>query len=604
MGFLQPLALLALPAAGIPLLLHLWRRRTPPRVPFPAIRYIARTTEEHRRRLRLQHLLLLVLRTLVVIAVILAAARPVVRARWAGSATHEPTALAVVLDNSLSSGAVRGGTPTLDLLREAARGTLSALTADDRLWLVLADGIPRSTSPSAAVAIVDSVGAWALRLDLGEAVTNAARAVNGSGLLGREVHVLSDLQRSALDAPAATDGARIVAVVPRGDPPPNVGVGVVAPRDALVGPAGGTVVASPAGTPRRETTLTLSVADRPLARAAVRVGESAELAVSLPGEGWWLARLTAPPDEVLADNEAEVALRVAPPVAVALAPSVGQFLEQGVAVLREAGRLGVGDEARVTDLPAQGPTLLLPPEDPSRIGAVNRALAARGAAWRYEPDGAPGLVSASTVPGLEGAAVRRRYALVPSAGRTGVLATVDGAPWLVRAADNLVLIGSRLDDTWSDLPIRPGFVPAIDHLLNRTLRGELAALDAAPGAPVRLPDRVTAIARQGARRSVEPGSVFAAPLEPGAYFLLNGSDTTGTLSVHADPRESALAAATPDEVVETLGRDVDVVDADRYRRGPFGVATRAEAAAPLLVVALLLALLETVIAWRLRGTTA
>jgi len=604
MGFLQPLALLALPAAGIPLLLHLWRRRTPPRVPFPAIRYIARTTEEHRRRLRLQHLLLLILRTLVVLAVVLAAARPVVRARWAGASTHEPMALAVVFDNSLSSGAIREGTPTIELLKRTVRGTLDALTADDRLWLVLADGVPRSTAPNAAAAIVDSVGAWGLRLELGIAVTQAVRAVNDAGLPRREVHLVSDLQRSALETEAVTGTARIVAVAPGGNPPPNVGVGVVAPRDALVGATGGTVVATPAGTPDRETTLTLSIGDRPVARAAVRVNESAELAVPMPGEGWWVARLTASPDEVLADNEAEVALRFAPPAQVALGPTVGDFVEQAVAVLRDAGRLVEGNDTHIAELPLQGPTLLLPPADPSRIGAVNRALASRGVAWRYEPGGTAGLVGASPVPGVEGAAVRRRYRLVASAVPRGVLAAVDGDPWLVRAGDNLVLLGSRLDESWSDLPLRPGFVPALDHLLNRTLRGELADLEAAPGSSVRLPDRVTAIARGGSRRPVEPGSMLAAPLEPGAYFLLAGADTVGTLSVQVDPRESVLTQATRSELADVLGHGADIVEADRYARGPFAVSTRTEAAGSLLIIALIAVLCETMIAWRLRGTAA
>jgi len=604
MGFLQPLALLALPAAAIPLLLHLWRRRTPPSVPFPAIRYIARTTEEHRRRLRLQHLLLLLLRTLVVLAVVLAAARPVVRARWAGTSTHEPTALAVILDNSLSSGAVRSGTSTLDLLRAAVRATLETLTSDDRLWLVLADGIPRSMSPSAALTIVDSLDAWALRLELGEAVTQAARVVNDAGLPRREVHVLSDLQRTALETPAVAGGARVVVIRPGSDPPPNVGLGVVSPRDALVGPAGGTVVVTPTGTPGREATLTLALGDRPVARAAVRVGESAELAVPMPGEGWWIARLTAPPDELLADNQAQVALRFTPPARVALAPTAGQFVEQAVSVLREAGRLAEGNDVQIGDLPKQWPTLLLPPDDPSRLGAVNRALAARSVPWRYEAGGSAGLVGSATVPGVEGTAVRRRYQLVPLASVRGILAAVDGAPWLVRAADDLVLLGSRLDDTWSDLPLRSGFVPALDHLLNRTLRGEVAALQAPPGVAVRLPDRVTALGRERTRRPVEPGSMLTAPLEPGVYFLLTGTDTVGTLTVQADPNESVLAEATSGEVVEAFGRDVDQVVVDQYVGAPFGSATRAEAAGLLLVLALLAIGAEMLVAWRLRGSTA
>jgi hypothetical protein len=434
-------------------------------------------------------------------------------------------------------------------------------------------------------------------------VTQAVRAVRDSDLPAREVHVVSDFQRTAIETAAVGDGVRTVAVRPPGDPPPNVGIGFVATQEPIWGPSGGTLVAAPAGTAGREATVTVQFGERLVARTAVRVGESAELTVAAPGDGWWTARLVTGSDELLADNEAEVAIRFAPPARVSVTGTAGPFVEQAIAVLREASRLAEGTEVRIADLPTAGPTLLLPPADPSRIGAVNRALGARGVEWRYETGGAAGLVGASPIPGLEGVEVRRRYRLTTArASARGVLAAVDGDPWLVRAADDLLLLGSRLDETWSDLPIRPGFVPALDHLLNLTLRGSVAALSAAPVGPVSLPDRVTEVVRGGERRRVEPGATVAAPRAPGAYFLTAGSDTVGTLAVQPDPRESVLEAATRGELVNALGAEIEVLDAVRYARGPFGVATRSEIAGLLLVLALLAVLLETVVAWRLKGT--
>ncbi|MFQ5845887.1 MAG: BatA domain-containing protein [Planctomycetota bacterium] len=112
-GFLQPIALLGLAAAAIPPLLHLIGRKLPPTVVFPAIRYLTATEREYSRRLKLRNLLLLVLRTVIIVLLVLAAARPV--ARVGAGTSHPPTALALVVDNSLSSGAVvagrRAGTP-------------------------------------------------------------------------------------------------------------------------------------------------------------------------------------------------------------------------------------------------------------------------------------------------------------------------------------------------------------------------------------------------------------------------------------------------------------------------------------------------------------
>src|SRR5947209_12530747 len=106
MSFLAPLYLLLGGAVAVPLLIHLLRRRIGARVEFPAARYLERAEKEHSRTLKIRNLLLMLLRVLALLAIAAGAARPV--ARWVG-AGHAPTALAVVIDNSLSSAAVVNG---------------------------------------------------------------------------------------------------------------------------------------------------------------------------------------------------------------------------------------------------------------------------------------------------------------------------------------------------------------------------------------------------------------------------------------------------------------------------------------------------------------
>ena len=118
-AFLQPLWLLALSAAAIPALLHLRQRHDPPTILFPAVRYLQQTKREQSQRLKLRNLLLLILRTLIIALIVLAAARPVATVQVGG--VHTPTALALVVDNSLSSGVVLGGRRLSDLLVERAR---------------------------------------------------------------------------------------------------------------------------------------------------------------------------------------------------------------------------------------------------------------------------------------------------------------------------------------------------------------------------------------------------------------------------------------------------------------------------------------------------
>src|SRR5512144_2185466 len=139
-------------AAAVPLLIHLMRRRIGTRVELPSTRYLVRAEQEHSRKLRLRNLLLMLLRVLAVLAIAAAAARPVGRLAGAG---HAPTALAIVLDNSLSSSAVVAGAPVLDRLKAGAAAAARSASPADRLWLVTADG---RVSGGNAAAVAAAVG--------------------------------------------------------------------------------------------------------------------------------------------------------------------------------------------------------------------------------------------------------------------------------------------------------------------------------------------------------------------------------------------------------------------------------------------------------------
>ena len=175
MTFLHPLALVGLAAAAIPALLHLLERRVPPEAEFPPLRYLSEAERQNARRLKLRHLLLLILRTVLIVLIVVAAARPLFPTQASGGSLHEPTALAVILDNSPSSGLVVDGRPALERLKAMARGSLARATASDRLWLVLADGVARAGTPEALLATVDSADVSARRLDLTAAVRVATR---------------------------------------------------------------------------------------------------------------------------------------------------------------------------------------------------------------------------------------------------------------------------------------------------------------------------------------------------------------------------------------------------------------------------------------------
>lgn len=550
MTFLHPLALAGLAAAAIPALLHLLQRRTPPEVEFPALRYLTEAERRSARRLRLRHVLLLLLRTALIAALALAAARPLVPARAGGA--HQSTALVVILDNSPSAGAVVEGRAVLDRLRVVARASLGGAAPGDRLWLMLADGVLRSGSREALLATVDSAAPGERRLDLVDAVTRAARLVDAEPLPGREVHVVSDLQRTALGEGRAEvpPGVLVLALAPAGPSPANRGLAAVDVLDAAVRVSvGGTAGAGPGP-------LVVTLGGRPVARTLAQPGATLTLPLPVTAPGWWLGEAALDPDELRADDRRLFVRRVAPPARVSAA--AGPFVAAALAVLRDARRVADGSDVSIGDRPAGRTAIVFPPADPALTGAVNRALAGRGSAWRFAGPGTPGVLASRDLPLLAGVAVARRAQLVGAPGDTsGVLATVNGEPWLVRAGD-VLLVGSRLDTAWTALPSTPAFVPFVDALVNRVAAG--AAL------------------------------VTTAEGLPHIEFRVVGGDTIGATVYGPDPRESDLTPAEAALAARALGARV-LSDAP-FAAARFTGTRRVDLSGLLLVLALCLAAAE------------
>ena len=592
MTFLHPLALVGLAAAAVPALLHLLERQVPPEAEFPPLRYLSEAERQSARRLKLRHLLLLILRTTLIAVLVLAAARPLVSARSSAASLHEPTALAVILDNSVSSGLVVDGHPTLDRLRGMARASLERATASDRLWLMLADGVARAGTREALLATLDGVAVSPRRLDLTAAVRVAARLVDGQPLAAREVHVLSDLQRTALGPGRASTprGVRVLALAPQSQAAPNRGVGAARVTD-------GALALSVVGTPNgRAGAVTLRIRDREVGRALAAPGSAVSITLPPLGPGWWVGEAALDPDELRADDRRLVVWRVAPPARVTALPGAGAFVDAALAVLREGQRVQTGSDLVIGDRVEGGGrfTLVVPPADPALLGQMNRSLAARGIGegrggrggrgetssaagegeggrWRFGSSGTPGHLAATAVPGIAGIQVTRRYKIETTTGDgaggtaddSAVLATVNGEPWLVREG-TVMLIGSRLDTGWTALPASPAFVPFVDALVNRLARGEAPVAEA-----------------EGA---------------PRVEFRTRGADTLGATVYGVDPAESDLTAASPALVREVLG--ADVLDEASLTGASFASAGRRDLSTLLLALALFLALVELGVATR------
>ncbi|CAN5846606.1 hypothetical protein BH11GEM1_BH11GEM1_15030 [soil metagenome] len=592
MTFLAPFYLLLGAAAGVPLLLHLLRRNIATRVDFPAARYLERAEQEHSRSLRLRNLLLMLLRVLLVLALALAAARPFVSGAGVG---HGPTAVAIVLDNSLSTTAVSGGAPVFAQLRDAARRVVLSATPADRLWLVTAGGRVRGGSRDAVLAELARLAPEQGAGDLPLALRRAAAAVQGSALPARVMAVATDGQRTAWQSSARVD-IPVAVLVPPGDAPRNHAV-----LSLDVAPA--------RWTPRGAITARLDAPDsagyrvllgtRTLARGAVGHGEAVQLRVAPPERGWQELRVELEPDNYAADDARYAAVWLGPPPAVSADAAEGAFVATALTTLVADGRATVGRDVRVAsaDLVQSLPALITPPPDPVRLGAANRALARLGVPWRFGAiESSPAIVRGAR---LDGISTTSRYRLVrEGTASSDTLATAAGEPWVV-SGPGYVLVASRLDPAATNLPVRAAFVPWLADMIALRLgapTGDVGTpLLASPGAPVHFPTDADAIENtSGTRRSLAAGQAFA-PDERGVWFILHGARRIGALVVNTPPEESALARFPAEVLAPRLAgaRGRAATSSDAWVHDAFAAGTRRPASTPLLLLALLLLAAET-----------
>ena len=128
--FLSPLFLLGALAVAVPILLHLFRRRTEPVVDFPAVRLLAAAPVEQQRRRRLRDLLLLALRVAALVLLAGAFARPYL-ASTTLAADAAVTIVAVDTSFSLSAAAAfaRAKELAIEAVRDAPASQAVALMA-------------------------------------------------------------------------------------------------------------------------------------------------------------------------------------------------------------------------------------------------------------------------------------------------------------------------------------------------------------------------------------------------------------------------------------------------------------------------------------------
>jgi len=625
MGVLQPWLLALGIGVAVPLLLHLFQRHQGPRVVFPALRYLRRAERESARRVKVRQWLLLLLRSLAVLLIALAAARPFLQG---AGGMHEPTAVVLVLDNSMSTSAVVGDRRVIDNLRDRALESLARAGPDDRFWLVRTATPEEPATSGSAVAMATRVRATEPVPAAGDLAGALARArvilAAGAEQRAPEIHLLSDLQATELQALGGENGAPPLLVWTESeDPPPNSAISEVRVSGGLAPLAGQRIQVTAQVQGARTDSLTLRLFVHGRLAAAATSPPDAAVALQLPGQGAGVVqgRVESDPDALAADDRRYFVTRVLPAPLVA-APGASPFLAEALGVMAAADRIRQGGEAAADVVMlsggaalrlAPGATLVvLPPVAEVELPALNQQLRRAGIPWSYGTAGARGearlMAPDSTDPLLGTLArvrLRRIYPLLPGSAGTAdsvLLRLEDGSAWAVRGVSaggtRYVLLGSPLDPEASSIPTSAAMIPLLERILAHWAVGRPERLEATTGEEVTMPAGATRVLRpDSVTEAVSPGPYQVPPLA-GTYEVWSADSLVSAFAVNPPVRESDLRRANASELGEVFANwDVrSAQEPGQWGRLVFRARLGLELWRPVLFILLALLLAEGLVA--------
>ena len=435
MGFLNPLLLIGLAAAAIPIVVHLFNFRRPERVDFSTLRFVREIEATAMRRVRIRQWLLLALRTLAILFLVLAFARPT---RTADAGVFEESAaqsLVLVLDNSRSMTLRDAQGALLDQARALGAAVVNATGAGDERTVLPVARPPEYrpvpfVTPGPALDAVEATVALAGAEPLAASVARAASLLDQAVHPRREIVVVSDLQEATFGdslGTAVPDGVRVTLVPVGGRRQSNTAVTGARVLSRILEPGRPVQVeATVARYGGRPGTVgaSLLVDGARVAETAVDVIPGVPVRVPFtvtpPARGWLGAEVRIEADAAEWDDVRYLAFRVPPPPRVLLVRGDGaraDLVSLALGVAAEGGSLALNEVAE----PALAGADLDRYDAVFLVGPTNAAASARLAAF---VDGGGGVLA---FPGSQPEALNALLSAVGGGRVDGALGEEGGA---------------------------------------------------------------------------------------------------------------------------------------------------------------------------------
>jgi len=577
-SFLSPLFLIGVLAAAVPILLHLFHRKTDAVIDFPAVSLLTKAPVQHHRRRQLRELILLLLRVAALVLLAVSFARPYV----AGAAAPASAPVTVVaLDTSMSLSAPG---QFAQAQRAASQAVESAPASDAVALITFSDVatvvVPPTSDRRAVLSAISGAAVGAGGTRYRTALASASEVI---GARDARLVLITDLQQSgweASDEGGLPDGVA-VRIVPIAAPASNLAVTSATRRDR-------TVVATVQnyGPDEARAPVTLMVDGQPAVQATAIVAPFAAVDVELRGPlGKAGAAQVVIEDKTGYQPDNVRFLALDPPLAVPITAVVadptgavgGIYIERALAVADDGHEFAVTvADGRVlskwtaAEMSRQAAVMILGTRTLDRSGRerLKGYLAGGGQVLlTLGPDVDPGTLSdvIGTDLGVAPTAIRATDAtliaidsrhpvfrpfLLPSGALGDVqvdqhrrLKDQDGRTVLARLTGGdaalteqmvgqgrLLVFTSDLDNQWSRFPLHPSFVPFAVETARYLTQGRQQRQDfTLPDVPAGVP-AAPGIVRSGEGAAERP------------------------MVVNVDVRESRPAATSVDEFTKDITR--------------------------------------------------
>lgn len=218
MTFLNPLLLLGLVAAAIPIIIHLLNLRKLKTIEFSSLRFLKELQKSKMRRVKIKQWLLLALRTLMVIALVMAFSRPALKGSLAGTiGTHAKSTLVLLLDDSPSMSVRNEKGVLFNEAKNAIVKVMDLMKEGDEAYLVKLSDVHHTEnhllahSAAEVKKAFESLSPAQERASYRDGLGVAAKLLAASKNFNQEVYLFTDGQATQFGIDASTDSTDLFA---------------------------------------------------------------------------------------------------------------------------------------------------------------------------------------------------------------------------------------------------------------------------------------------------------------------------------------------------------------------------------------------------------